>query len=49
MPKAKPVSLYPLKFDEALKKLMDVDPAKLRIPSKPRKRRIKHKTIHSVK
>jgi len=38
MPKAKPVSLFPLKFDQALKKLMDVEPRKLRIPNKPRKR-----------
>lgn len=39
MPKAKPVSLHPLSFDEAIKRLMDVDPAELRIPSKPRKRK----------
>jgi hypothetical protein len=43
MPKAKPVSLFPLKFDEALKRLMDVDPRQLRIPMKPRKKTIKKK------
>ena len=35
MPKAKPVSLHPSTFDEAIKRLMSVDPAELRIPSKP--------------
>ena len=39
MPKARPVSLHPLSFDEALKRLMDVDPAKLRIPTKKQKRK----------
>jgi len=34
MPKAKPVSLYPLSFDDALKALINVDPATVRIPSK---------------
>jgi hypothetical protein len=50
MPKAKPISLHPLTFDEAIKRLMDIDPAKLRIPSKPhkRKRRLrKQKKSHS--
>ena len=35
MPKANPVSLHPSTFDEAIKRLMSVDPAELRIPSKP--------------
>jgi hypothetical protein len=43
MPKAKPVSLHPLSFDEALKRLMEADPATLRIPNKPRKKAIKRK------
>lgn len=34
MPKAKPVSLYPLSFDDALKALISVDPARVRIPPK---------------
>ena len=49
MPKAKPVSLHPLSFDEALKRLMNVDPSKLRIPSKPRKhKRKKQKNRRSL-
>ena len=41
MPKAKPVSLFPLTFDEAMKRLLSVNPSQLRIPSKlpQRKRR----------
>ena len=34
MPKAKPVSLFPLSFDDAVKALISVDPARVRIPSK---------------
>jgi len=37
MPKAKPVSLYPLSFDEALTKL-------LKAPPKPQKKKIKAKS-----
>ena len=29
MPKAKPVSLFPLSFDEAIKALIKVDPEKM--------------------
>ena len=36
MPKAKPVSLWPLSFDEALKKLVNTRPP--RKQEKPRKR-----------
>jgi len=39
MPKAKPVSLHPLTFDEALKYLIDVDPDKVRITRKQRKKK----------
>lgn len=31
MPKAKPISLYPLTFDEAIKKIIRVDPEKVGI------------------
>jgi len=41
MPKARPVSLHPLTFDEAIKRLISVDPAKLRIPNKLRKKKRK--------
>lgn len=34
MPKAKPISLHPLIFDDAIKALINVDPASVRIPSK---------------
>ena len=40
MPKAKPVSLFPLKFDEAISALVRVDPARVGIEHKQRK---KHK------
>lgn len=43
MPKAKPVSLFPLSFDDALKALINVDPASVRIPSKRRKNSSKRK------
>jgi hypothetical protein len=37
MPKAKPVSLHPLTFHEALKAIVSVDPDKVGITSKRRK------------
>jgi hypothetical protein len=37
MPKAKPVSLHPLTFHEALKAIISVDPDKVGITSKRRK------------
>jgi hypothetical protein len=39
MPKAKPVSLHPLTFHEALKHLIRVDPDSVGITSKRRKKR----------
>ena len=39
MPKAKPVSLYPLTFDEAIKAIISVDPEKVGITSKHRDKR----------
>jgi hypothetical protein len=38
MPKAKPVSLHPLSFDEAMKALMGVDPDRVGRTSKHPKR-----------
>jgi hypothetical protein len=43
MPKAKPISLHPLTFHEALKHLVRVDPDKVGITSKRRKVRSKKK------
>jgi hypothetical protein len=37
MPKAKPVSLHPLSFHEALKSIISVDPDKVGITSKRRR------------
>jgi hypothetical protein len=34
MPKAKPVSLHPLSFEEAIKAIMHVDPQRVRIEKK---------------
>jgi hypothetical protein len=39
MPKAKPISLHPLTFHEALKHLVRVDPDSVGINSKRRKKR----------
>jgi len=39
MPKAKPVSLHPLVFDEAIAALIRVDPQRVGLGSKPRKKR----------
>lgn len=41
MPKAKPVSLFPLSFDDAVKALINVDPARVRISSKRTPKTIK--------
>jgi hypothetical protein len=41
MPKAKPVSLHPLTFHEALKHLVKVDPDRVGLTSKRRKKRRK--------
>jgi hypothetical protein len=38
MPKAKPVSLHPLTFHEALKAIINVDPEKIGITTKRRKK-----------
>jgi hypothetical protein len=38
MPKAKPVSLFPLKFDEAIAALVRVDPTRVGIEHKQRKK-----------
>ena len=42
MPKAKPVSLHPLTFHEAVKALIDVDPDRVGLTPKRRKRRNRH-------
>jgi hypothetical protein len=47
MPKAKPVSLHPLDFDEAVKALIRVNPDKVGITPKRRKRRSRRKKINS--
>jgi hypothetical protein len=45
MPKAKPISLHPLTFHEALKHLVRVDPEKVGLISKKRKpKKMKPKT-----
>lgn len=38
MPKARPVSLHPLSFEDALKAIVKVDPEKVGITSKRRKK-----------
>jgi hypothetical protein len=43
MPKAKPISLHPLTFHEALKHLVRIDPDSVGITSKRRKRRARRK------
>jgi hypothetical protein len=43
MPKAKPISLHPLCFHEALKALVGVDPDKVGITSKRRKKQQRRK------
>lgn len=48
MPKAKPVSLYPLSFDDALKALINVDLASARITAK-RTKASQKKTSHANK
>ena len=44
MPKAKPVSLHPLTFHEALKAIVGVDPDKVGLTSKRRNRDKRGKT-----
>ena len=41
MPKAKPVSLHPVTFHEALKAIVNVDPDKVGLTPKRRKKRLK--------
>jgi hypothetical protein len=41
MPKAKPISLHPLTFHEALKAIISVDPDKVGLTSKRRKQQFK--------
>jgi hypothetical protein len=43
MPKAKPVSLHPLSFDEAIKALIGTDPARVGRNSKRKKKSQKAK------
>lgn len=43
MPKAKPVSLHPLNFDEAVKALIGVNPTVIKPGSKPVKSKQKRK------
>ena len=38
MPKAKPISLHPLNFDDAIKALIHVDPSSVGIEHKQRQR-----------
>jgi len=45
MPKAKPVSLHPLTFHEALKAIVKVDPEKVGISTKRRKKRERQKRL----
>lgn len=45
MPKAKPISLHPLTFHEALKHLVKVDPDKVGLTSKRRIKKKRHKLI----
>ena len=49
MPKAKPVSLHPLTFHEALKAIVRVDPDSVGITSKRRKRKKKAGSEGSTK
>lgn len=44
MPKAKPVSLHPLTFDEAIKRLVSVDPGRVGLGSDRRKPNTKRKS-----
>ena len=44
MPKAKPVSLFPLSFDEAIKVVMRVDPARVGLGPKRVKRKRQRNT-----
>jgi len=43
MPKAKPVSLYPLTFDEAIKALIRVDPQRVGLGSKRTRKQVPKK------
>jgi len=43
MPKAKPISLHPLGFHDALKALVNVDPEKVGISSAHRKKHARRK------
>ena len=45
MPKAKPISLHPLTFHEAIKHLVRIDPDAVGITSERRKKRRKSITI----
>jgi hypothetical protein len=47
MPKAMPVSLHPLSFEDALKAIIRVDPEKVGITSKHRKKRARKIKKHS--
>lgn len=44
MPKAKPVSLHPLTYHEALKALVNVDSDRVGVASKRRKKRVRAKS-----
>jgi len=45
MPKAKPISLHPLTFHEALKHLVRVDPDRVGLTPKRRKQRKRRKRV----
>jgi hypothetical protein len=47
MPKARPVSLHPLSFDRAIKSLIAIDPDKVGLTSKRRKRKAAKRKIKS--
>ena len=47
MPKARPVSLHPLNFDEAIKALIAVDPDRVGLSSKRRTAKSKIETKHA--
>ena len=49
MPKAKPVSLHPLVFDEAISALIRVDPQRVGLGLKTKKRSRKRKTVKKSK
>ena len=49
MSKAKPISLYPLSFEDALKALVRVDPQRIGLASKRTKPKGEHKRKRTIK